>query len=193
MDSKRQIPTDALPVVYDSIELVRSVIGDDTEGVYALRIKGNDFMDALLKDDDVVILRRVPPAIVENGNQVMVSVAGRTMVKHIVRNGTRAELRSVNPNLPTLDLPVAKVEIMGKVIAVIRKEPLPPQMGDKPEGRKQKAEGSKPTGQGQGWQRGSQPQGTQRILEDHATNATGKSAERVESRTERSEQARGIG
>ncbi|MCC6935491.1 MAG: repressor LexA, partial [Thermomicrobiales bacterium] len=54
----------------DTIELSTEVLGNRTEGLFALRVKGHSMVDALINDGDVVVLRH--QNVCENGETVAV-------------------------------------------------------------------------------------------------------------------------
>lgn len=160
------------------VELTRDIVGP-SKGVYGLRIKGNALVDVQIIDDDLVTLRRVPPATVEIGDLAHVYI--KSMDEYGIMHWTGD---------------TAAYVVQGRVIAVIRHYPTaaaypqaggPLQMGDVlPKASTTPA----PKVTSTGWQRGSQPAGKQSVLDGH-TNATGKAAERVERKTGRSDGARG--
>ena len=109
------------PTAADNLELTRDLIGD-TSDVYALRVKGTGFTDALINDGDIVILRR--GVDVKDGDMVTATVKsqGRVYLRRIWRDGGRVQLRPEDPARPVLSFDAADVTVKARVIAVIRNE-----------------------------------------------------------------------
>jgi repressor LexA len=103
----------------DYLELTRDII-KDTNGVYALRVKGNSMIDALVHDGDVVIVRQQDSA--DNGDMVAVWLQDReeTTLKRFYHEGERVRLQPANPSMQPIYARPTDVRIQGKVIAVIR-------------------------------------------------------------------------
>jgi len=103
----------------DYLELTRDII-KDTSGVYALRVKGNSMIDALVHDGDVVIMRQQDSA--DNGDMVAVWLLDReeTTLKRFYQEGDRVRLQPANPSMEPIYARPTDVRIQGKVIAVIR-------------------------------------------------------------------------
>ena len=103
----------------DWIELTKDLV-PDTQNIYALRVKGNSMIDALVNDGDLVILRRQES--VENGQMAAVWMVEdeETTLKHFYLEGDRVRLKPANPTIPEWYVPAETVRVQGKVIAVIR-------------------------------------------------------------------------
>jgi repressor LexA len=106
----------------EAIELTQDVVRDG-EGLYALRVKGDSMIDALINDGDIVIMRHQQEAA--NGEMVAVRLQDRdeTTLKRFYREHGRVRLQPANPTMSPLYAHPAKVEIQGKVVAVIRQMP----------------------------------------------------------------------
>ena len=48
--------SDLSPFGYETIELTRNIIGKE-EGIYALQVRGNSMVDALIHDGDIVVMK----------------------------------------------------------------------------------------------------------------------------------------
>ena len=107
---------------YDEIELTADIIGEQ-EGLYALRVKGDSMMDALINDGDIVVMRH--QQIAEAGEMVAVRLKDRneTTLKRFYPEGQRVRLQPANPRVKPIFVHPANVEIQGKVMAVIRQLP----------------------------------------------------------------------
>ncbi len=106
--------------VEETIELTRSIVGDP-QNLYALRVRGNSMIDAMIHDGDIVIMR--PTLSVENGEMAAVWLEDReeTTLKRVYWEGGRVRLQPANPTMAPIyvDDP-RQVKIQGKVVMVIR-------------------------------------------------------------------------
>ena len=102
------------------IELTRGLVRD-TGDLYALRVKGNSMMDAMVNDGDIVVMKKVDRA--RNGEMVAVWLNDRneTTLKHFYLENGRVRLQPANPTMQPIfvDDP-ARVEVQGKVVLVLR-------------------------------------------------------------------------
>ena len=89
--------------------------------LYALRVKGLSMMDALIDDGDTVLMEPVNTA--ENGDMVAVWLKNEQEVtlKRFYLEGDTVCLRPANSLMQPIYQPADKVEIQGRVAAVIRK------------------------------------------------------------------------
>jgi len=112
------IPDDSLPT--ETIELTRDILKEE-EGLYALEVKGDSMIDALVHDGDIVIMKHQKEA--ENGEMVAVWLRdkGETTLKKIYHEGKRVRLQPANPLLAPIYVHPGDVEIQGKVMVVIRR------------------------------------------------------------------------
>jgi repressor LexA len=103
----------------DLIELTRDIVKDQ-RNVYALRVKGNSMIDALINDGDIVIMHHQEQ--VENGEMAAVWLTDRqeTTLKRFYHEGKRVRLQPENRAMAPLYLNPQQVRVQGKVIAVIR-------------------------------------------------------------------------
>jgi len=108
-----------LPIGYESIELTRDIVRGQ-EGLYALQVKGESMIDALINDGDIVVMRHQKEA--ENGDLVAVWLKGEkeTTLKRFYLEGGRVRLQPANPRMEPIYVHPSDVEIQGKVVAVIR-------------------------------------------------------------------------
>lgn len=112
------IPDDSFPT--ETIELTRDILKEE-EGLYALEVKGDSMIDALVHDGDIVIMKHQKEA--ENGEMVAVWLRdkGETTLKKIYHEGERIRLQPANPLLEPIYVHPGDVEIQGKVMVVIRR------------------------------------------------------------------------
>lgn len=88
--------------------------------VYALRVKGNSMVDALIADGDIVLLRYQNTA--DNGQMAAVHVVDRNEVtlKKVNFEGDRVKLTPANPTMDAWYEQAANIEIKGRVVGVVR-------------------------------------------------------------------------
>jgi repressor LexA len=88
--------------------------------VYALRVKGNSMIDALIKDGDIVLMEYVNNA--KNGDMVAAWLKAEKEVtlKRLFREANRIRLEPANTQMKPIYTTPDNIEIQGKVITVIR-------------------------------------------------------------------------
>ena len=103
----------------EALELTEEVTGG-REGVYALRVKGNSMVDALVNDGDLVLMQYQNQA--DNGDMVAVWLRGEKEVtlKRFYGEPGRIRLEPANSQMQPIYTDPDNVDIQGKVIAVIR-------------------------------------------------------------------------
>jgi len=91
------------------------------EGVYALRVKGNSMVDALIGDGDLVLMQHQTTA--DDGEMVAAWLKREeeTTLKKLYRQGERVRLQPANPRMRPIHTDAANLDIQGKVIGVIRR------------------------------------------------------------------------
>lgn len=102
------------------VEVPADLVPDRIQGVYALRVKGNSMIDALIADGDIVLMRYQQTA--ENGQMAAVRVVDRNEVtlKRIYFEGNQVRLQPANPTMDAWYEPAANVQIQGRVVGVVR-------------------------------------------------------------------------
>ncbi len=103
----------------DMIELTRDLTSD-RDNVFALRVKGDSMIDALINEGDIVVMQHVDTA--SNGDMVAAWIKDReeTTLKRFYRENGQVRLQPANPTMDPIYVAADNVEIQGKVIAVIR-------------------------------------------------------------------------
>jgi len=112
--------TTSPPFGYDTtIELTRDIVKDD-KGIYALEVQGDSMIDALIHDGDVVLMRHQER--VENGELAAIWIRNReeTTLKRFYLEGRQVRLQPANPTMQPMYYPAEDVQVMGKVVCVIR-------------------------------------------------------------------------
>ena len=108
---------------YETISLTRDIVPDDPR-VYALRVKGDSMIDALVNDGDIVVLRQEDR---EPNRGEMVAAWLRdeqetTLKRYYPDDGyDRIRLQPANPLMDPIYVEPENLEIRGRVILVIRK------------------------------------------------------------------------
>jgi repressor LexA len=112
-DTGNIVPSDGVEV---SEELVRG-----KQNIYALRVKGNSMLDALIGDGDIVLMDYENSA--ENGEMVAVWLKEEQEVtlKRFFVESNRIRLEPANSQMKPIYTTPDNVEIQGKVVAVIRR------------------------------------------------------------------------
>ena len=112
--------SDFSPFGYEeTVELTRDIVKDD-RGIYALEVQGDSMIDALIHDGDIVVMRHQER--VENGELAAVWIRDQeeTTLKRFYQEGRRVRLQPANPTMQAMFYPADKVQVMGKVVCVIR-------------------------------------------------------------------------
>jgi repressor LexA len=88
--------------------------------LFALRVRGDSMIDALVQDGDIVLLQQ--DSTVRNGDMVAAWLLNEeeTTLKHLFREGDMARLQPANPLYEAIIAPASNVQIQGKVIMVLR-------------------------------------------------------------------------
>lgn len=91
-------------------------------GDYALRVRGDSMIDALIDDGDVVIMRPIPdPKLLKNGTIVAARVNGDgTTLKYYHRKGGQVTLKPANRNYTPIEASATDVEVQGILVGVWR-------------------------------------------------------------------------
>ena len=116
------VPDSDFPLMgNETIELTRDILGDPT-GLYALQVKGNSMIDALVHDGDVVVMRHQQQ--VENGEMAAVWLKERgevTLKRFYQEMDGRVRLQPANPTMGPIFVDDPRmVKVQGKVMMVIR-------------------------------------------------------------------------
>jgi|WetSurMetagenome_2_1015567.scaffolds.fasta_scaffold47116_2 repressor LexA len=99
---------------------VPAYIVQGRQGTYALEVRGNSMVDAMIGDGDVVIMHHTYD--VKNGDVVAAWLKNEQEVtlKKIYFEGDQVRLQPCNPFMMPFYQPATNVEVQGKVIGVIR-------------------------------------------------------------------------
>lgn len=115
------IPVDS-QAVQDATEhiVVPSSMVRGNKATYALRVKGNSMVDAMIADGDIVIMEQ--PVDVMNGDVVAVWLKNEQEVtlKKIYVEGDQVRLQPCNPYMLPIYHDASNVEVQGRVVGVLR-------------------------------------------------------------------------
>jgi repressor LexA len=104
------------------IPVPRMLIGNnDPAQVFALTVNGQSMIDAMIDEGDIVILKRQDVA--HNGDTVAAWLTehGETTLKRFFDEGERIRLQPANPTMQPIYVDKDKIQIQGKVLAVLRR------------------------------------------------------------------------
>lgn len=103
----------------EAIELTRDLVPSD-QNVYALKVKGDSMIDAFINDGDIVVMRHTQTA--SNGDMVAawLKAEEETTLKRFFHEGDRIRLQPENKTMDPIYASPDNVEIMGRVVTVIR-------------------------------------------------------------------------
>jgi repressor LexA len=103
----------------DSLDLPTSLTRGKTD-IYALRVKGESMIDALVADGDLVLLE--PVGQPQNGDMVAVVLTDRDEVtlKHFHLQNGIVTLQPANSAMEPITVPAEHVAVRGRVVGVVR-------------------------------------------------------------------------
>lgn len=88
---------------------------------FALRVRGDSMIDALIGDGDVVIMRPVnDPDKLKDGTIVAARVESTTTLKYFYRSEDTITLKPANPNYSPMKFAADSVDIQGHLVGVWR-------------------------------------------------------------------------
>lgn len=104
----------------DAIELSRSMLDTrNTDDLFALRVRGDSMIDAMVNDGDIVVMRQQNEA--RNGEMVAIWLTGdTTTLKYFYNEGDRVRLQPANPTMGPIYVKPSDVQVQGKVMMVLR-------------------------------------------------------------------------
>lgn len=114
------IPEPDQAPVDEYVDVPADLLPARVKDVYALRVRGNSMIDALIADGDIVLLRYQENA--ENGQMAAVRVIDRNEVtlKKVYFEGSQIRLQPANPTMDAWHEQASNVEIQGRVVGVMR-------------------------------------------------------------------------
>ncbi len=105
----------------EAIEIARELLPMDTKNIYALQVRGDSMVDAMIGDGDIVVMQHKQEAI--NGELVAVWLKDKeeTTLKRFYLEKGRVRLQPANPTMGPIYADPKNVEVQGKVVLVIRR------------------------------------------------------------------------
>jgi len=105
----------------ESIALTRDIVQEDGP-IYALQVKGDSMIDALIHDGDIVVMKS--ESNIKDGDLIAawLKAEKETTLKRFFweKERNRVRLQPAHPTMKPIYVSPANLEIQGKVIAVIR-------------------------------------------------------------------------
>ncbi len=108
----------------EMLSMTRDVL-QEQEGLFALKVRGDSMIDALINDGDIVVMKKQETA--ENGEMVAVWLRDEkaTTLKRLYKEKKQIRLQPMNPTMkPRYEEP-ENVQVQGKVLLVIRQVQKP--------------------------------------------------------------------
>ena len=115
-----QIPTD-LQDTGELVDVLPGMLhGVDPNEVYALRVKGDSMIDAMISDGDIVLIRRQQTA--DDGEMCAVFMDDRneTTLKYFFRQGDQVRLQPAHPTMQPIMVDAKNCHVQGRVLSVMR-------------------------------------------------------------------------
>ena len=108
----------------DAVDIARSLLPSKEKGesLYALEVKGDSMIDAMINDGDIVVMK--PASEARNGEMVAVWLPNNNeaTLKYFFKEKDRYRLQPANPAMkPIFIKKTEPLEIKGKVVMVIRR------------------------------------------------------------------------
>lgn len=94
----------------------------DRDNYFAIRVKGDTLIDAMINDGDILVLKRTDRA--KNGELVAVNLIDRNELcvkRYHVMGPSAVRLESANPVYRAINTFPENIQIFGRVVAVIRR------------------------------------------------------------------------
>lgn len=104
----------------ETLELPASMLPPRTDGVYALRVKGQSMIEDLIDDGDVVLFQRRESASPGEMVAAWLKERGEATLKRYYPEGARIRLQPANSAMSPIYEDADKVEVQGVVVGVIR-------------------------------------------------------------------------
>jgi len=107
------------PFAGETLALTQDLVPKASE-VYALQVKGDSMIDALVSDGDWVIIQHQTTAQARDMVVAWIKDREETTLKYYFPEGRRVRLQPANPAYEPIYVPASQLEIQGKVAAVVR-------------------------------------------------------------------------
>jgi len=107
------------PFAGDTLALTLDLVPDSSE-LYALQVKGDSMIDALVYDGDWVVIKHQLTAQPRDMVVAWIKDREETTLKYYFPEGAMVRLQPANPAYAPIYVPADQLEIQGKVVAVVR-------------------------------------------------------------------------
>ena len=104
----------------ETLELPTSMLPARTDGIYALRVKGQSMIEDLIDDGDVVLFQRRQTASPGEMVAAWLKERGEATLKRYYPEGARIRLQPANSAMSPIYEDADNVEVQGVVVGVIR-------------------------------------------------------------------------
>ncbi len=103
------------------LEITRELLPVDDKNIYALQVRGNSMVDAMIGDGDIVVMQHREKA--DNGELVAVWLKDKeeTTLKRFYLEKGKVRLQPANPTMQPIFADPRNVAVQGKVVLVIRR------------------------------------------------------------------------
>lgn len=104
----------------DAINVSTSLLPAKADSLFALRVRGNSMIDAMVNNDDIVIMQ--PVQEVNDGDMVAVwlPLDGEMTLKYFYHEGDQVRLQPANPTMEPIYVKASNVEVQARVMMVMR-------------------------------------------------------------------------
>jgi repressor LexA len=116
-------PDDVVIDEADMVDIAPFMLGNlDPSQVFALRVRGDSMIDALIGDGDIIIMRHCDNTQVRDGDTVAVRLLDRneTTLKQFYREGDRVRLQPRNPQMAPIYVAAGNVLVQGLFVGLMR-------------------------------------------------------------------------
>ncbi len=116
------VPGSDFAILGDEVlDITRDLLPLDLQNVFALQVRGNSMVDAMIGDGDIVVMQQRQKA--DNGDLVAVWLKDReeTTLKRFFQEKNKVRLQPANPTMQPILVDAKNVEVQGKVVLVIRR------------------------------------------------------------------------
>jgi repressor LexA len=108
----------------NAVDIARSLLPskEKGDGLYALEVRGESMIDAMINDGDIVVLK--PASVARDGEMVAVWLPrdNEATLKYFFKEKDRYRLQPANPTMKPIFVKKSEpLEIKGKVVMVIRR------------------------------------------------------------------------
>lgn len=103
----------------ETVDLPQSIVGVG-KGLYALRVKGDSMIDALIGDGDLVLMEQTND--VRNGQTAAVRITPdeETTLKRFYRENAKIRLQPANSQMEPIIVDADRVQVLSRLVAVWR-------------------------------------------------------------------------